>query len=110
MQTTAHYHLVLHAGADADAFEALYADNAMDGVIQPTRITSGFDTRLLRSADDPTDGDSALPAGRRYVWEVNVTLVTDKGYDFGRNVEGLQAGVADLATVYRLESFTPVGR
>ena len=110
MQATAHYHLVLHPGSDAGAFEALFADDGLKGALQSTRITSGFDTRLLRATDDTAepDGDPASEAGRRYVWEVNVTLMTSAGYRFARNIRGLQEGVAELATVYRLDTFAPV--
>ena len=39
--TTAHYHLVLHAGSDPEAFETLFADDGMRDVLQTTRITPG---------------------------------------------------------------------
>ncbi len=91
MHTTAHYHLVLVPGAEPGPLEALFSDGSMEGVLQLTRITSGFGSRLLR-------------AGRHYIWEVNGTLVAGH-YDFEQNVERLQARVAEHATVFRVESF-----
>jgi len=108
MRMTGHYHLVLQAGADADAFEALFADEGMRDVLRSTRITSGFDTRLLRATGErPGDGDEGdVFAGRRYLWQVDVTLMTGAGYRYGENIEALQQRVDGLATVYGLHIFS----
>ncbi len=108
MRTTAHYHLVLHAGSDPEAFETLFADDGMRDVLQTTRITSAFDTRLLRATRETPGDDTGSVSFGRYVWQVDVTLMTDAGYRFGENVERLQERVAGVATVYGVDAFTTV--
>ncbi len=107
MRMTAHYQLVLHAGSDPEEFEALFAGDEMRVVLQTTRITSAFSTRLLRASDErPDDGiDAEGLLRRRYIWEVDVTLMTGAGYGFSANTDALQQRVAELATVYRLDTF-----
>jgi hypothetical protein len=113
MQRTAHYHLVLHHDSHSAALEALFADDGADSVLQMTRITSAFSSRLLRvdrGLGRMGEDFAISSAQRQYIWEVDAVLVTSAPYDFEGNAERLQARVAGLATVYRIDCFTtPAG-
>lgn len=92
------YDIALLPSADEDAFVAhMRMEGADDrGILQLTRITSGFQLRLLRRAS------------RRYAWLVTAQLVTDAGYDFGQNLERLQADIADFGVVLGVDTLTEV--
>jgi hypothetical protein len=100
MKMTAMYHISLLPGTDDQAFEKQMTEVVFNNVsaLQLTRITQGFTHQLLK-------GKSEF---REYVWQVTVDLVTDKGYDFGENVERVQRSVADWGLVTGLDVYTVI--
>jgi hypothetical protein len=97
---TGMYRISLLPGADDQAFEKRMTEVVFnDGTaLQLTRITQGFEHRLLR-------GHGLF---RQYLWQVTVDLVTDKPYDFAENVEKVQAHVGSWGVVNGLEVYTDV--
>jgi hypothetical protein len=100
MRMTGMYRISLLPNADAPAFEKQMTDVVFSDVsaLQLTRITQGFDHRLLRRQGE----------FREYVWHVTVDLVTDHGYDFAENIERVQAHVANWGVVTGLDVFTNI--
>jgi hypothetical protein len=92
------YHIDLLADADEADFEAHMAGDAVDGVLQLTRVTSGFDCQLLKRAGEPA-------VARRYAWHVTAQLVGG-GYDFAQNVERLGAAIARFGTVAGVDAYS----
>jgi len=94
------YHIALRAEADEDAFVSHLSSDTFGsggGVLQLTRVTSGFDCQVLRR--------SAVAEGfRQYAWQVTAQLVSG-GYDFDQNVERLQAEVAQFGVVFGVDTF-----
>jgi hypothetical protein len=103
MSALGHFRFVLHPGADASAFEALVAPLDPSSTLQLTRVTSGFDGRLLAVRGPVGDAESTFPPAC-YIWEVTVRTVNDLPYDFGQNAERVQAVVAALATLTSVET------
>jgi hypothetical protein len=102
------YCFALHADADASAFEALVSSLSAEGVLQLTRVTSGFDERLFEVLRAHDDGGPRHPRGQ-YVWEVTVHLVGGgHRYDFAASADRVQDAVADLATLVSVEALRPV--
>jgi hypothetical protein len=108
MEAIGHYRFALHPDADAAAFEALVSSMSGEGILQLTRVTSGFGERLLelvRPAD--ADGQARHP-GPQYMWEVTVRLVSGVRYDFAGSADRVQEAVAELATLVAVEAFRTV--
>jgi hypothetical protein len=107
MLAVGNYRLVLHPDSDPFTLEAALSGDAssVHGVLQLTRITSSFDTRLLRlveAGDEPR-------LSRQYVWQVSVKLMSDDvRYQFEQNIERLQAAVVDHATVLGVETYAAI--
>lgn len=111
MIMTGHYRLALHPGADADAFEQHLIANVFTSpqAVQATRITSGFDNQLLRTASRLNTAETPDPSlAPQYVWSMTINLVTDAGYDFDRNAPAIQELVAQHATLIGVEAFVSV--
>src|SRR5918994_2389360 len=109
MNAIGHYRFALHRDADASAFEALVSSMSGEGILQLTRVTSGFSERLLevvRLAD--ADEESRHP-GPQYVWEVTVRLVSGDRYDFAGSADRVQEAITGLATLVAVEAFRTVG-
>ena len=103
MKMVGMYHIALLTEADEDAFVSHLSSDAFGssgGVLQLTRVTSGFDCQVLRR--------SATAEGmRQYAWQVTAQLVSG-GYDFDENVERLQAEVEEFGVVIGVDAFTVV--
>ena len=96
------YHITLLTDADERAFVSHMTGEDMEGVLKPTRITSGFDPQLL-------ERPAASGQLRQYAWHVTADLVTDAGYNFDENVEGLQAGIEKFGLVTGIDAYAVVG-
>jgi hypothetical protein len=107
MPALGHFRFVLHPTADPAAFEALLGSLDPSAVLQLTRVTSGFDARLLAVRRPDTEPASTFPPAR-YIWEVSVRTVNDLPYDFGQNAERVQALVTELATLTSVETLRVV--
>ena len=92
------YHIELLADADEADFDSHMAGDATAGVLQLTRVTSGFDCQLLKRA-----GESG--GARRYAWHVTAQLVGG-GYDFAQNVERLGAAIARFGSVTGVDAYS----
>jgi hypothetical protein len=103
MSHTGHYRLALHPDADMPRFEDHM--KTVIGVLQLTRVTSSFQSSLLRVSASP--GDPAHP-GQQYVCQVAVQTVNDAPYNFNQNAERVQAHVAEYATLISIESFVNI--
>jgi hypothetical protein len=103
MKMVGTYHIALLKQADEDAFVSHLSSDTFGsggGVLQLTRVTSGFDCQVLRR--------SAVPEGlRQYAWQVTAKLVSG-GYDFDQNVERLQAEVEQFGVVIGVDTFAVV--
>jgi hypothetical protein len=93
------YHIALLPEADEAAF-VTHMEGA-EGVLQLTRVTSGFEPRLLRR-EATTDGL------RGYAWHVSAQLVGDAGYSFAQNVPRLAAGIAPFGVVAGVDAYAVV--
>jgi hypothetical protein len=95
------YHIALLPTAEEDAFINRMAElGDGPGIFQLTRVTSGFDTLLLRRP-------GPLPI---FAWHVTARLVTSVTYDFEENVEALQQAIAEFGVVFAVDTYTvPVG-
>jgi hypothetical protein len=102
-QVNGNYRLVLHPGADPAALEALLLADDPGFQLQLTRVTTSvrYDVhRVLGSERDFT---------RQYVLAASVTLISEGvPYDFDQNLERIQAGVKDFATVLGVEATEPL--
>ena len=100
MKMVGMYHIALLTEADEDAFVLHLSSDTFGssgGVLQLTRVTSGFDCQVLRR--------SAVAEGmRQYAWQVTAQLVSG-GYDFDQNVERLQAEVEEFGVVIGVDAF-----
>ena len=97
------YHIALRPEADEDAFVSHLSSDTFGsggGVLQLTRVTSGFDCQVLRRS-------AAAEGIRQYAWQVTAQLVSG-GYDFDQNVERLQAEVDQFGVVFAVDTFTVV--
>lgn len=97
MLVSGHFTIQLAPGADQTELEqrlsAMGSDTAIP--LRPTRITRHFSSRLLRS--------HAWPG--RYVWAVDVDLMTDAGYRFSDNLEDVQARLEGLGVIVSLDTY-----
>lgn len=111
MGALGHYRFVLHPQAAGSDLEAILTPLQAERLLQLTRVTSGFDQRLLevrhpRHADEEEQATYPRP---EYVWEVSVhTVGGGHQYDFERSADRVQAAVAEVATLVAVESFRPV--
>jgi hypothetical protein len=103
MSHTGHYRLALHPGANMPRFED-HMKTVIE-VLQLTRVTSSFQSSLLRVSASPAD--PAHP-GPQYVWQVAVQTVDDAPYSFDQNAERVQARVGEYATLISVESFVNI--
>jgi hypothetical protein len=103
MKMVGMYHIALRTEADEDAFVSHLASDTFGssgGVLQLTRVTSGFECQVLRR--------SAVAEGiRQYAWQVTAQLVSG-GYDFDQNVARLQAEVEQFGVVIGVDTFTVI--
>jgi hypothetical protein len=101
MKMTGLFHLTLLPSTDAAKFERQITEVAFAnvGVMQLTRTTSGFDHRLFKR-----NGEL-----RQYVWQAEVTLMTDHPYDFAGNIPKVEDAVKGMAVVSGLDVFTFIG-
>ena len=90
MFRTAQFIIALRPDADPAAFATHVRDVLFEDptVMAATRITRGFGHRLL----EVVHGPEGLPA--HYVWEVTADLMGNGNYDFRRNLENVQKGIA----------------
>jgi hypothetical protein len=100
MKMTGMYYISLLPDADDEAFVKQMMEVVFNNVavLQATRITRGFTHQLLKGRSE----------FREYVWQVTVDLVTDKGYNFGGNIERVQQSVADWGLVTGMDVYTIV--
>jgi hypothetical protein len=90
------YDIALLPGTDEAAFVARMAElGDGTGVVQLTRVTVGFEARLLRRDGTPTI----------YAWMLTARLMTSVGYDFGQNVDRLQEAIKDVGIVVGVEHY-----
>ena len=97
------YQIALLPDADEDAFVSHMTGEdfgAVEGVLQLTRITSGFQHQLLKRSDRADL--------RHYGWHVTALLVGDRGYSFEQNVERLQAGIQKFGLVTGVDTYAVV--
>ena len=94
------YHIALLPEADEAKF--VKQMESADDVLQRTRVTSGFDPRLLRR-DATTDGL------RSYAWHVTARLVGEAGYSFTQNVTRLAESIAKFGVVAGVDAYAEVG-
>lgn len=110
MLMTGMFRLVLLPGIEPAAFENHMGDVFSRSVFRPTRITASFEHQLLRStirrSNDPAP-HSPHPA-IQYLWQVQVQLVTEAGYDFEANAKTVQQEVAQFALLVDIHSFSLV--
>jgi len=103
------YRFALRPDTDEAEFEAAMAALDHEPVLQLTRVTSRFDTRLLAVVPWGVDVDGNRHPRPHYVWEVTVFLVSGgSSYDFGASADRVQKAVAELATLVSVENFRPV--
>jgi hypothetical protein len=100
MKMTGMYYISLLPAADDEAFVKQMTQVVFNDVaaLKATRITSGITHQLLKGSSE----------FREYVWQVTIHLVTDKGYDFGENVERVQQSVADWGLVTGMDVYTVI--
>lgn len=100
MKMTGMFTISLLPGADEETFEKQMTEVVFTDVsaLQLTRITRGFEHRLLR-------GRTPF---REYVWHVTVDLVTNREYDFAEDLESVQAQVADWGVLTGLDVYVNV--
>jgi hypothetical protein len=92
------YHIALLPTADEDAFVSHMTGAVFHGgVLQLTRVTSGFSHQLLERPGEL----------RQYAWQVTVQLVSG-GYDFAQNVERLQASIEQFGVVIGVDAYTEI--
>ena len=98
MQMVGVYHIALLPSADETAFVTHMTEEVFPstGILQLTRITSGFSHRLLEHSGHL----------HQFAWSVTVQLVTDSGYDFQQNVERIQASLQPFGLVIGVDTFT----
>lgn len=109
MTAVGHYRFALHPMVESTAFEARMSALAADTILQLTRVTSGFDQRLLEVLETAGDEGEIRHPRSHYVWEVTVLLVGGgHQYDFSGSANRVQEAVADLATLISVQSFRPV--
>jgi len=103
MKMVGMYHIALLTEADEDAFVSHLSSDTFGssgGVLQLTRVTSGFDCQVLRRS-------TVAEGMRQYAWQVTAQLVSG-GYDFDQNVERLQAEVKEFGVVIGVDAFRVV--
>ena len=94
------YHIALLPEADEAKFVKQMA--SAEGLLQATRVTSGFDSRLLRR-DATTDGL------RAYAWHVTAQLMSDAPYSFTQNVPRVAESIAKFGVVAAVDTYAEVG-
>lgn len=108
MGALGHYRFLLHPRAAAADLEAILTPLQAENILQLTRVTSGFDQRLLEVLHPVGDEGTTWPRPE-YVWEVRVHLVSGGfQYDFARSADRVQEAVAEVATLLSVESFRSV--
>jgi hypothetical protein len=102
MTVTGMYRITLMPGVDEQAFVTHMTTVAFhsSATIQPTRITRAFEHRLLKPQGD----------FRQFIWLVTAELVTDHGYDFEGNREGVQGSIAAFGVLTGIDSCLDVAR
>ena len=111
MSALGQFRFVLHPGVSPSSFEAVASSLDPSSTLQLTRVTSGFDGRLLKVVP-PGGADAPAVPPAQYLWEVTVHTVDDRPYDFGQNAERVQAALAELGTLVSVETLavvTPAG-
>ena len=97
---TGMFHITLLPSTDEEAFVSQMREVAFTSAasMQATRITQSFQHELLKRHADI----------REYVWQVRVTLVTDREYHFGENLERVQKVVDGVGVVSGLDVYTNI--
>jgi hypothetical protein len=91
------YRIALLPGADERAFVKHMRDVVFKNpnALQLTRITRGFEHRLLKMHGDL----------RLYAWQATVDLQTDSGYDFAQNAH-VQKSIQEFGVLIGVEAYT----
>lgn len=109
MKSIGLYRIILHPGADPEAFEKHVAENAVHirSLWADTRlILNSISTRFMRDYQF-VNGEPSRQ--RQYVWETMMDLAqVDPGFDFGARTEALQDIVRDFATVFGVDTLSIV--
>jgi hypothetical protein len=97
---TGMFHITLLPSADEQAFVSQMRDVTFTSAtsMQATRITQSFQHELLKRHADI----------RAYVWQVRVTLVTDRDYNFSENLDRVQKAVEGSGVVSGLDVYTNI--
>ena len=107
MKSIGLYRMILHPGADPEAFERHVAEKAANirSLWADTRlILNSISTRFMR---DYQFANSGAARQRQYLWEVMMDLAQgDPGFDFTLRTEALQEIVRDFATVIGVDTFS----
>src|SRR6266542_3993143 len=103
------YHIALLTDAEEDAFVSHVTEENfgnIEGVLQLTRVTSGFDHQLLKRLGAVDESGRPAPGElRQYAWHVTANLVGDAGYSFEQNVDRLQANVKNFGVVIGVDTY-----
>lgn len=92
------YHIALLPTANEDAFVSHMTAEVFDGgVLQLTRVTSGFSHQLLKRPGEL----------HQYAWHVTAQLVSG-GYDFAQNIERLQASIEQFGLVIGVDTYSEI--
>lgn len=100
MTMTGMYRIALTPGADEQAFVRHMTDVVFKApdALQLTRITRGFEHRLLKMQGD----------WRQYVWQATVDLMTETGYNFAQQPR-VQESIKDFGVLIGVEAYTVAG-
>jgi hypothetical protein len=90
------YEIAPLPGTDPGALTARLAElGDGTGVVQLTRVTSGFDAAIYRRP-------GPIPL---YVWALTARIMTSIEYSFAENVGRLQESIKDVGIVVGLQTF-----
>ena len=94
MTMTGVFQIGLSQQADEQRFVAAMTERVF-GLLQPTRITTGFSHTLLKAQD----------TFRRYAWIAEVELMTDVPYDFAQNIDRVRQAIAEFGVLVSVDAY-----